>query len=63
MAISSGSVRFGWRLRMRGPNVVIEMQTPRPAFVQPQGTAASIGTLERWTAVAAANRARSRDDN
>jgi len=28
----------------------------------PQGTAASIGTLERWTAVAAANRARSRDD-
>ena len=33
------------------------------AFVLPQGTAASIGTRERWEAVTAANRARSRDDN
>ena len=33
------------------------------AFVLPQGTAASIGTRERFEAVTAANRARSRDDN
>ena len=33
------------------------------AFVLPQGTAASIGTRERFEAVTAANRARSRADN